>query len=180
MNEKRKCVKCEETKLITEFYKNSAYKFAGGIMTICKKCWGIYHASWCRKNRNKVAKWGHDRKQKQMKEHFFKWRSANWNNRNKANTTSLELWSIWKNQRGRCALSGRKLGRDAQLDHIIPRSQGGSSEINNLRWLSPMANSILKTYTDQEFISFCKDVIELNTTNPPVKFGSLVEVELLP
>jgi hypothetical protein len=162
----RKCIKCGEIKPLSEFTKGgSAYRNFHGIMTQCKTCWKKYWNSWVSQNRDKNAKYHHDTKQKRMKDHFFQWRSSNWNHRNKAKTTAEELASLWKKQRGRCALSGRKLGRDAQLDHIIPRSKGGTSVINNLRWLDPMANIMRKNVSDKELIQFCEDLVKWTCIN---------------
>jgi 5-methylcytosine-specific restriction endonuclease McrA len=73
--------------------------------------------------------------------------------------TAKDLWSLWKRQRGRCALTGRKLDRHAHVDHKIPRSRGGSGAIENLQWLSAYANYLKRHLTDEEFISLCRDVI---------------------
>ena len=70
-----------------------------------------------------------------------------------------ELAGLWKRQRGKCALTGRKLGRDAHLDHIIPVSRGGECTINNLRWVCPEVNFIRGYLVDEEFVRLCRDVI---------------------
>lgn len=65
--------------------------------------------------------------------HFFVWRARLWSARYKERVTARQLWALWRKQRGLCALSGRKLGRDAHLDHLIPISKGGAHGIENLR-----------------------------------------------
>jgi 5-methylcytosine-specific restriction endonuclease McrA len=90
--------------------------------------------------------------------HFFRWRARNWSR--KGSVTAWQLMCLWKKQRGLCALSGRKLGRDAHLDHIVPLSRGGSSGIENLRWLDPIINQARQNMTDEQFLAMCNQVAE--------------------
>lgn len=96
-------------------------------------------------------------KQKIKVQHFFLWRAQNWR---KGRVTARELAALWKSQRGRCALSGRKLNREAHLDHVIPRSKGGTGEIGNLRWLDPQINMMRHNFSDQEFGVVCAQIAE--------------------
>lgn len=73
--------------------------------------------------------------------------------------TAKELWSLWKKQRGHCALSGRKLDRTAHLDHKRPKSRGGSSKIDNVQWLAADINYLKRHLTNEEFVASCRDVI---------------------
>lgn len=73
--------------------------------------------------------------------------------------TPKQLASLWKTQRGRCALTGRRLDRAAQLDHILPRARGGTDEISNLRWVCDAANLAKRDLTDEEFAALCADVM---------------------
>lgn len=73
--------------------------------------------------------------------------------------TTKEIASLWKKQKGLCALTGRKLDRTAQLDHILPRARGGGDEMKNLRWTCEQVNIIKRHLTDDEFITACKDVV---------------------
>lgn len=91
--------------------------------------------------------------------HFFKWR-ARLLNRTGKNVTARQLASLWRSQRGRCVLSGAKLGRDAHIDHIVPKSKGGPSTIGNLRFLDPWVNVALQDLDDCEFANRCKQVAE--------------------
>lgn len=70
------------------------------------------------------------------------------------------LCSLWKEQRGLCSLTGRRLTRwNAEVDHIIPISKGGSNERSNLRWLHKDVNQAKRSLSDDEFIDLCRDVI---------------------
>ena len=75
----------------------------------------------------------------------------------------LELWGLWKKQRGICSLTGRKLdGRlrgNASLDHIIARSLGGCTKSSNLRWVCLEANFAKHKLSDEQFVTLCSDVV---------------------
>jgi len=94
--------------------------------------------------------------------HLFHRKNTKDKNRSKFKTKamSLLLMGKWKEQRGLCALSGRKLDRSAHLDHILPVSRGGSNEICNLQWLDPMVNQAKSNMTDVEFLNLCQEVIK--------------------
>jgi 5-methylcytosine-specific restriction endonuclease McrA len=70
-----------------------------------------------------------------------------------------ELARLWKKQRGLCALTGRKLIRTSQLDHIIPKARGGSDRLENLRWVCMEINLAKRDLLDDELIKLCKDVV---------------------
>ena len=72
-----------------------------------------------------------------------------------------EVASLWKKQKGRCALTGRKLDRAAELDHVVPKAKGGGDSITNLRWVCKEVNRMKRDMLDDEFISLCGDVMHL-------------------
>ena len=74
--------------------------------------------------------------------------------------TALDLFSLWRQQKGLCALTGRKLDRTAQLDHILAKARGGSDAKGNLRWLCKEANLARRELSDEEFMALCQDVVE--------------------
>ena len=69
--------------------------------------------------------------------------------------SARDLARLWKEQRGRCALSGDKLGRDAEIDHKTPRAKGGKDRLDNLQWVTPIANRAKRDLTDAEFLRLC-------------------------
>lgn len=73
--------------------------------------------------------------------------------------TARDLAALWKAQRGRCALTGRRLDRSAQLDHRTPKARGGGDQIANLQWLCEAANLAKRDLTDAEFTALCADVM---------------------
>ncbi|HYE84949.1 MAG TPA: HNH endonuclease signature motif containing protein [Vicinamibacterales bacterium] len=73
--------------------------------------------------------------------------------------TVRDLARMWKRQRGRCALTGRRLDRTAQLDHIVPKARGGTDAAANLRWTCEAVNIAKRHMTDAELFALCGDVM---------------------
>lgn len=73
----------------------------------------------------------------------------------------VELLSLFKKQNGKCVLSGRtlKFANNASVDHIIPLSKGGTHVIENLRWIDLTVNVMRSNMTDEELLTFCKEII---------------------
>lgn len=117
------------------------------LAKIAKRCWDNG-----RKDRDKAYK------QSLKDKHFFVWRARQWSASYHVKITAQDLARLWKSQRGQCALSGRKLSRNAHLDHIIPESKGGNHTIDNLRWLDPQVNVARGNMADEEFIAMCEQI----------------------
>ena len=112
-------------------------------------------------SRNYHAKNREKQKQK-MREYYAKrffWGKA-MKLRGVDRATASDLASIWKSQRGLCALTGRKLDRKAQLDHKLPKARGGSDRKDNLQWLCEDANLAKRALTDDEFVLLCSEVMQ--------------------
>lgn len=59
----------------------------------------------------------------------------------------------------RCALSGVHLTpSNAALDHIVPVSEGGTDDVENLQWLDKIVNRAKSTLSQDEFIEMCRRV----------------------
>lgn len=73
-----------------------------------------------------------------------------------------ELRQLFDEQDGKCRLTGRPLvlGENAHLDHIVPRSRGGTDALSNLRWLDRQVNQAKNDMTDQEFVMLARQVID--------------------
>lgn len=81
------------------------------------------------------------------------------NNKNCA--TASELMRLLKFQEYRCALSGEKLTPNtAELDHKIPKSNGGEDTIENLQWLDRNVNKMKGRLTTEEFVAICRRVVQ--------------------
>lgn len=61
-----------------------------------------------------------------------------------------QLFDLWLAQGRRCALTGLPVDKP-HLDHIVPVAVGGSSRIDNLQWVHPMANSAKRDNSTSEF-----------------------------
>ncbi len=115
-------------------------------------------------SRARYAKGGRERQNayyaKLRAERFFHWRARLWSSRWKVTVTEAQLIELWEAQAARCALSGRPLGADAHLDHVVPSSLGGTHTIENLRWLDPVVNVMRQNLTDAEFLAVCREIVE--------------------
>lgn len=62
-----------------------------------------------------------------------------------------------------CALTGRYINlmkpATYQLDHIVPRSKGGSNDIDNCQLLSRDVNQAKHDLSVEEFINLCREVV---------------------
>jgi 5-methylcytosine-specific restriction endonuclease McrA len=71
----------------------------------------------------------------------------------------FDLARLWKAQGGCCALTGKRLDRTAQLDHIVPKARGGADDPCNLRWVCAEVNYAKRDLSDAEFITLCDSVM---------------------
>lgn len=100
----------------------------------------------------------------QLKKKFFDRKARNASGIAYSILAAKMLWSLWKEQRGRCALTGVRLTREnCEIDHIIPKSKGGTNDRLNLRWLLSDVNQAKRALTDEEFINMCQSVVDYNT-----------------
>lgn len=74
----------------------------------------------------------------------------------------LILQQLWEEQKGRCAVTNSALtpGVNASLDHIIPRSKGGRSTKENLRWVLLAVNRAKHDMLHEEFIELCLQIVK--------------------
>jgi 5-methylcytosine-specific restriction endonuclease McrA len=108
---------------------------------------------WCDANRDAVR----EKNRSYYGRRFFWARMTKLRNTDRA--SHLELAGLWKSQRGRCALTGRRLDRSAELDHILPKTRGGTDQIGNLQWVCREVNFAKRNLTDAEFTVLCADVM---------------------
>lgn len=73
--------------------------------------------------------------------------------------TARDLARLWKRQRGLCALTGVRLDRTAEIDHKTPRARGGADVLENLQWVTPVANRAKRDPTDAEFLALCQTCV---------------------
>ena len=68
---------------------------------------------------------------------------------------------LLEKQNFKCALTGDTISWDdnIELDHIIPSSKKGLSELSNVRWVSKDANRLKQNLSDTELLNICHKVI---------------------
>lgn len=73
-----------------------------------------------------------------------------------------ELHQLFKRQKGICPYTGKALtlGKDSELDHIIPRNRGGSDDIENLQWVYAPVNRMKWHHQEKDFLELIKLVYE--------------------
>jgi 5-methylcytosine-specific restriction endonuclease McrA len=85
-------------------------------------------------------------------------------NRTEYSLTMLQADEVLQEQQGKCYLTGRNLDfsnkGNIHFDHKIPVSKGGSSTKENLGICIRQANLAKSDMTVQEFLDFCKEVLE--------------------
>lgn len=109
--------------------------------------------AWCDANRERVRQKNRD----YYGRRFFWSRMTKLRCKNRA--SHIELARLWKQQKGLCALTGAKLDRTAQIDHILPKTRGGMDNIENLRWVTTEVNLAKRDLTDAEFFALCGNVM---------------------
>ena len=71
-----------------------------------------------------------------------------------------ELKSKLSQQNARCAYTGLSLviGENASVDHIQPKSKGGTDELQNLHWVHSGVNRLKGSMSHEEFILFLREL----------------------
>lgn len=88
------------------------------------------------------------------------------------NKTGIALLAaLWEEQAGRCAVTGDTLvpGYNASLDHIIPKSKGGTNERGNLRWVLLSINRMKWDMSHEDFLLMCRRVVREQDQQETVK-----------
>jgi len=116
------------------------------------------------RQRDKAKAWRQkniDRERRKMREYVkrrFFWSRAN-RLKGQGKATYKDIARLWKLQRGKCALTGERLDRTAQLDHKTPKVRGGSDTIENLQWVTKTVNLAKRDLTVEEFHELCGNVM---------------------
>jgi 5-methylcytosine-specific restriction endonuclease McrA len=176
------CKKCDLSKAVDDFrFHKRGYRIGA-----CRECENAYAREWTMRDPEKYRRCKRESMAQQRakdpetsRQKQRVWRTANrerinerfrerWyerffaNRAKRLNNTGLafDLWKLWKRQRGRCALTGRRLTREnVELDHIVPKVKGGTHDISNLRWTLKEANRAKRDLSDAEFLALCSDCV---------------------
>lgn len=177
------CPGCKSTISINEF----RVRKNGKLYSRCRACERAYQQDINNRHREKIRerkrlsmakrrvedpdkvraaarKYHHNNRDKQnLKMRTFYHRRFFWSRAMKLKglnrATTRDLAVLWKKQKGRCALTGRRLDRSAHLDHILPRARGGDDAVGNVRWVCPEVNLVKRDLLDAELLSLCVDVM---------------------
>jgi 5-methylcytosine-specific restriction endonuclease McrA len=77
--------------------------------------------------------------------------------------TAQDIRHKYKQQRGLCAISKRKLtNQNLSPDHITPKVKGGTSTIENIQLVCREVNIAKNSLTMDDFLSLCRDIIRAN------------------
>ena len=92
--------------------------------------------------------------QKKIDEYINKRGKKIWEHRKKSSgiISGSIRWEVLKRSKGRCEVCGISNDKKAlEVDHIIPRANGGSDELHNLQALCYSCNSMKKNKDDTDF-----------------------------
>ena len=81
------------------------------------------------------------------------------------NATREELRQLIERQGYKCSLTGVELEpRTAELDHVVPVSDGGDHSITNLQVLHKAVNRMKGAMSNDEFVRWCRLVAKAAAT----------------
>ena len=102
----------------------------------------------------------------------FQRRLLSFNPRYKAAVQACDLELLMVEQGGACALCGQSLSAYWEIDHIVPRSVGGSSDLTNLQLLCEQCNQGKWTWTVDEYQAHCARVVEFQDAYSKARKGT--------
>jgi hypothetical protein len=75
--------------------------------------------------------------------------------------TASQLMSLLQLQQFRCALTGVMLTPElARCDHVVPVSDGGTNQLENLQWVTEDVNKAKGVMSQDAFIAMCIQVAD--------------------
>ena len=102
------------------------------------------------------------REVKQRKEDWVGYKCSLINRRYRVKIDKQDLKDLFENQKGKCNLCGSELDYSCHIDHIIPLSKKGKTEIENLQFLCEKCNRGKYSWTQGDYIEHCIKVAKYN------------------
>jgi len=102
--------------------------------------------------------WKSTRERLLCRKHYFKWVAK----RHGGVKNAKMIEDLWNKQMGRCAYTGRRLtlGKDASIDHKIPRSDNGKNTKENMHWVHWDVNVAKGALSEADFYALCHEILE--------------------
>ncbi len=114
-----------------------------------------YRREWARKNKEYLKNYNREWKLRaQLDGRLNKQRA-----KDRYGVPPSDLMGLLARQGGLCKLCAATLEDGRHLDHIVPRSRGGKSELANYQYLCPTCNQSKGAMTTEEFLAHCKTVL---------------------
>lgn len=110
------------------------------------------HALQNRKWRERTKKWREENKDR-VREFRRAWKDG---------AAPERLAGLLAAQGGKCKMCGISLEHGRHLDHVLPRSRGGKSNITNYQFLCPPCNTAKGTFTNEEFLEHIRLILLYN------------------
>lgn len=130
----KKCTKCKETKLFTEFRKHLSTK--DRLTTYCKACLYTQQKEWKTTNKTRLTSWNssyREENREQIRKNAKKWREVNKGKKNadtaKRFAAKMQRMPKWLSKEEKlrmscyyqvAAMRTRESGYDWHVDHIVP------------------------------------------------------------
>ena len=142
--ETKRCSKCGQFKPLSDFHKRSDGK---QYLSAASKC-----QSYCKLCGKQYSKDLESRK----------WTLLGFNTTRYGGALSgAQLRSLWADT---CYLCGREQKpNETELDHVVPRSQGGETTVENLRFVHKRCNRMKHDLGLDELVAWCQAVVQHQT-----------------
>lgn len=158
INGKKRCSRCKTTKLVSDFSKNSSKP--DGLYHYCKVCQRAYHKTPEQRNN---AKLNMRRYRIERRRDFFSvgWWRERLSGHDFIGVKARSIKEMFDADPhcSYCGFDLRKAPLKSSVDHRVPRSRGGSNEIENLCISCIHCNHFKNAMTELEFRAFLLEYV---------------------
>tara|TARA_B100000401_G_C52616325_1_gene629153 strand:- start:337 stop:774 length:438 start_codon:yes stop_codon:yes gene_type:complete len=136
----KRCSKCGKTFPATREFFPHRGDGSGKFKPNCRECERAYVKAWRKKNPKKASE-GYKRRQKLV---------DGWA------PNAQQKIELYGKANGHCRYCNAALGKDAEVDHAIPLTRGGTHEMSNLDLICPGCNGNKHAKTPEEYVLWLK------------------------